>query len=514
MRSLQQAVPWWKSRVSFLLTWVVVFSVCFLRNPSALLEPRLVAEDAIFFSDAFSLSGWESLRAVYGGYWHAVPRLLAEFTLLFPLPLAPFLFSLQACLVSSAMLALIADKSCEPIVPGWWNRTALALLLACLPFYDGVFRLFSMHWYLVFGTTIWLLREREEADLWWLVKAVWCAALIWTAPGALAFAPICCWRLVRPPVRSSRWFYAIILVSQMLWLTLLFTAERSPTAALEVADRITTLAVIFYRELCPIFLLGHPGPLQHAGFEWGWCLAGFMSLAALLLAGLWKKQTRSFTGVLAMVLALSLLLVAYRVDYLMDYRKTGFFPHYRYFFVPLLLFWTLATVVMVDRLRLAREKWWARILLPGLMVSLGMYHHFHYQGYEIPLLPDLREDLREIARTGTHPQLAPGRTILCLRAYPQNFAVVMRFPGEDQASRLWPESYEEFFGPSAVVKNGYVWVPWMGLLRQEKGMYLHHPQQGILLCMQYAKGWYYFVTEDRRILSTNPVLYPQFLVHN
>ena len=69
----------------FLLAFLILFS----RRPDAVLMPQFYAEDGTFwYADAYNHS-WRCLFMSEAGYLHTVPRLVALFTLLFPLSAAP-----------------------------------------------------------------------------------------------------------------------------------------------------------------------------------------------------------------------------------------------------------------------------------------------------------------------------------------------------------------------------------------------------------------------------------------
>ena len=71
--------------VAFTLAFLILFS----RRPDAVLMPQFYAEDGTFwYADAYNHT-WRCLFMSEAGYLHTVPRLVALFTLLFPLSAAP-----------------------------------------------------------------------------------------------------------------------------------------------------------------------------------------------------------------------------------------------------------------------------------------------------------------------------------------------------------------------------------------------------------------------------------------
>ena len=77
---------------AFLIALLILFS----RRPDAILNAQFYAEDGTFwYADAYNHS-WRCLFMAEAGYFHTVPRLVALFSLMFPLALAPLVMNLVA----------------------------------------------------------------------------------------------------------------------------------------------------------------------------------------------------------------------------------------------------------------------------------------------------------------------------------------------------------------------------------------------------------------------------------
>lgn len=76
----------------FLIALLILFS----RRPDAILNAQFYAEDGTFwYADAYNHS-WRCLFMAEAGYLHTVPRLVALFSVIFPLALAPLVMNLVA----------------------------------------------------------------------------------------------------------------------------------------------------------------------------------------------------------------------------------------------------------------------------------------------------------------------------------------------------------------------------------------------------------------------------------
>jgi hypothetical protein len=82
-----------------LAVFATAFLIIFSRRPDALLNPQFFAEEGTFFyRDAYQL-GFQSLFLAYGGYFHALLRLVALLAQLVPIVWAPLLMNLAAIFV-------------------------------------------------------------------------------------------------------------------------------------------------------------------------------------------------------------------------------------------------------------------------------------------------------------------------------------------------------------------------------------------------------------------------------
>jgi hypothetical protein len=82
---------------------LIVFAIAFLivcsRRPDAIVNAQFYAEDGVvFYNNAYSF-GMHSLLSPHGGYFHAVPRLIALLAQLFRFSWAPLIFNLAAIFI-------------------------------------------------------------------------------------------------------------------------------------------------------------------------------------------------------------------------------------------------------------------------------------------------------------------------------------------------------------------------------------------------------------------------------
>lgn len=153
-------------------------------------------EDArIFLADAAALSPLDSLTASYQGYYHLVPRLLAEIAVLFPAPAAAAVLAVLAALVTS-LLALFVFVAARAHLPYWPLRLVAAAPVVTLPLAQDEIpnAVCNLHWPLLYAT-VWALLWVPARISGRVVAVVVVAATVTSDLLALAFLPLAAARL-------------------------------------------------------------------------------------------------------------------------------------------------------------------------------------------------------------------------------------------------------------------------------------------------------------------------------
>ncbi len=172
------------------------------RGPGAL--NSIWAEDGQnFLHDALTMNTVDAVTTPFNGYWHLIPRLLAEIAVLFPLDLVPAVLSIGAAAVVTALAILVYTVS-----GAYFTHPALRLLaavpVALAPAGIGwvennVATLQFPLLYGLFWTLLWVPRARAGR-----VLAVTIVTLIaFTTPLALVFVPLAVLRLVMRPSKTG-----------------------------------------------------------------------------------------------------------------------------------------------------------------------------------------------------------------------------------------------------------------------------------------------------------------------
>ncbi len=183
---------------------------------------HLWAEDgARFMVDAVTLPAFSNLVAPYGGYLHALPRLVAELVALLPLEWAAAGFAVAAA-VLRVVVALISFAASGAYLRSVPLRVALAALVVVLPAGNSepLNNMANLHWFLLYGV-FWALLWRDAPRLP-IAPFVFLAAV--SSPLVLVLAPIALLRLALPRKEVPIAFLAGVLTQGAVMLF----AERTP----------------------------------------------------------------------------------------------------------------------------------------------------------------------------------------------------------------------------------------------------------------------------------------------
>ncbi len=113
----------WQAAV-FLAALIAIFS----RLPGAFLHPQFFAEDGwVWYQQAYNLGWLRSLGIAQAGYLQTLPRLVADVTLLFPMPWAPLIMNLSGAVIQALPVTALLSHRCTP-----WGPLPVRILMAAL----------------------------------------------------------------------------------------------------------------------------------------------------------------------------------------------------------------------------------------------------------------------------------------------------------------------------------------------------------------------------------------------
>ncbi|WP_329787565.1 hypothetical protein V1227_22590 [Lentzea sp. DG1S-22] len=189
---------------------------------------HLWAEDgARFLVDAVRSPALENLVTPYGGYLHALPRLVAQLVALLPVEWAAAGFAVCAA-VLRALIALIVFAASKAYLRSAPLRFALAALVVVLPAGNSetLNNMTNLHWFLLYGA-FWALLWRNAPRV---PVAVFVVLAALSSPLIFLLTPIALVRFFQPRKVVPIAFLAATAVQG---LTMMFTS-RTPYSHDEV----------------------------------------------------------------------------------------------------------------------------------------------------------------------------------------------------------------------------------------------------------------------------------------
>lgn len=122
----------------------------FLRRPDIFLHAQFWAEDGrVWYAEAHNLGFFQSLILVQDGYFQTLARITAGVAQLVPLGRAPLVFNSVAFVVNILPAVFIVSPRFRKLIPSFFVRVLLGLLLILLPNTAEVYgNLTNAQWYL------------------------------------------------------------------------------------------------------------------------------------------------------------------------------------------------------------------------------------------------------------------------------------------------------------------------------------------------------------------------------
>ena len=197
------------SRSTHLLLGALLAALLLLRRPGSLLHPQFWAEDGtLFFQEAFNHGFWSTILQPASGYLHSFPRLVAGFSLLFPMEQAPLVFNLAAFVFQLMPALYLLSPRMARIIPSFSAQVLAALVYIALPAsYETHVNLTNSHWHLALLALCILVAQQPIDPRVQALETFMVALFSLTGPFSILFLPLVAPRLLgvmkgARPIRS------------------------------------------------------------------------------------------------------------------------------------------------------------------------------------------------------------------------------------------------------------------------------------------------------------------------
>ncbi len=497
----------------FCLLIVGVAILLALRIPVLWQSGEFVAEDSwVFFTDAWNYPASESILKPYAGYFHLLPRILAEGFSVFPVLYQPYLYAGFALFINAIILSLIYLPPFRKLIDSDGLRLLLVVVLAFSPHIENMGLLLGLHWYLAYAFVLTLMLDvpqiRNRQVLWW----GWCSLCVWSSPSTYLLLP---WIVFK-------WFRANNLWHRLFWvwvgLNILVVAAMgvimriglpSRTADFTWIELVTAAERLIMRGWLGSGMLGYKSSVFLANnYPVILTIILIMLLVALSIL-FWNIRRQKVTPcvVYLIIFAFGMLLMSFaRTLYISDWASDSFPKHIRYLTAPTLLLYVAVFSAVVSSSKLGKQTW---LVLAGIILALNIIvstsadshwarkpEHFKFRDYITTI-----QNFEDSKRASSQP------ASLYIPADIPYWGAVLKINGglfvPPEANLL------EYLDAKEIAENQY--QSWMGDF-ELLGIHGHidHKVLGPLTFQGVEGGRIFFRDESDASLLTSPLLYPHF----
>jgi hypothetical protein len=348
--------------------WIVAFAITIgilhLRRPDQFDRPQFWAEDGAVFFEMSVTYGWESLFAIYAGYFHTYQRIVASLAAYFPATLAPALYSFATVAMMGFIVWLFYRKETGLPYP-----LISVLTLTVFP-HNGeiLMQLVNVQFFMAVGLLLLLLMDCPKIQL---LKYLDRAAVILfslTGPFIMMWLPlVCLYYALRGWTKEA--IIRVVLGGLCASIVLTAASFEALTKGFE-SNRVAEIADVFRffgrRTIGELFI-----PMDYISqFEHLISFTILLVLAIFFLRQCWKDHnTKAFIFFCAS--ATPLLAAALKHRKALEFFSDSIYD--RYSFIPIVFF-------LLAWLQLAGKKnLWLRNVAFAMLIVATFFSVQHFR---------------------------------------------------------------------------------------------------------------------------------------
>lgn len=489
----------WKQ---FLLT-AAVLAILAARVPLLWSAGEFVAEDGwVFFADAWNQPFPGSLLQPYAGYFHVLPRFIAEVFSGLPIATQPYAYAAAGLALNATLLAIFYLPAFRRLVASDLVRALLVLLLTLAPNAQNLGLLLGLHWYLAFALCLVLVAPAPTTPGGHTLLTIAIVVCAWSSPSTFVLAPfaLLAWWRQRNPANRLKFGVmvgSLVLVAAFALMMRLNHADR--TGSFQPGDLGAALDRLVLRGWLGVGLLGPRladslPPLLLDGFG----LAALAGIAAVM----WKNRRRDFALPVALLVgaALGMLLLSLtRTAYVAELATLSLPVHTRYLTAPTLLLYISMGILGAQLLTRAQLTVGLTVLAVLLVIALPGQNHwaraatrFHLRD-AVPAIADLSKQ--------------NGPASLYLPADVPYWGPVL----EKGGGLVVPPGVGLVQAVGARPETANRYASWLGRFTVTgPANWIEHDTRGRLQFTGLERGRVFFRDPEGRLLFTSSLLYPAF----
>lgn len=489
-----------------------ILGILLARVPLLWTTGEFIAEDGrVFFAHAWSYALPGSLLIPYAGYFHVLPRLIAEGAQFFPIAWQPLIYALTGLTLNAAILSMFYLPHFRGVLAADSWRLSLCLLLALAPNAENLGLILGLHWYLAFALALLLVMEFPRTAWGRRLMLIVAILIPWSAPGALALAPVFLLKLLRQRHLPTRIWTGLGLANLglvgafVLWFRL---SQPERTGEYAWTDILPALDRVFLRGWLAQTTLG-PLAAQALAQAAPFALSLFGLVMLTILACRFRKPgTCAPTRAAALILAsatLMLLLSLTRTLYLAEFAELALPRHTRYLTAPTLLL-ILAGGILLYPVRMRLQSLTPGFLLGALAVMQIASAHRHNHWSRPPGHFTLRSYVGKIEDFRAHYEATGTPASLYVPSDIPYDGPVLQLGG----GRVVTQDEGLRYAVEAIPRENGSWDSWLGVFESETDTpFIRHQLWGELEFLGKFEGRIWFRDRENRLHFTSELLYPQ-----
>ena len=505
-----------------IILWIVAFLIVALRIPNCWRGGEFVGEDAwVFFAGAFNQPWTASILTPYAGYFHFLPRILAELFSVLPIVYQPYAYGIFSLAFNAFIFSIFYFPHFETLIRDSRIRAGVVILMALAGNAENLGLLLGLHWYLSFAMAMMLVMNSPEGRVGQIAMYLLAFLTVWSTPVTIVLFPFLIWKCWYGSTRFMRlWslFTCLNLVAVGLFVVWMRFDTATRTGDFDFIQLLVGIERLFLRGWLGCGMLGKWLTLHildfHVGILYFW--GAFWTVLFGWIGWRYRKTPEiARVSILLTIAILMILLSLTRSLYIAKMSEQELPQHVRYLTVPTLLLlvsiWSLASRFWQGRKRILLYVF-GLLQLSLFIASAPMLQHasnwpnpgmsrlFHIRDY-VDAIHAFEERYQEtgkpatlyipvgvhywgpvLKRGGGAPEILP----------PCSLAVSLGVkPGEDGYCDSWLGRFRELPEPQMI----------------------EHEKLGVLEFRGISEGRVWFRDPSGKlILITSPLLYPTFWI--
>jgi hypothetical protein len=512
------------SPLRFAALFLLVCSLLTARFPDPLLHPwTLVNEEGIMlFQDVYNLPFWQAIFHPYPDYFTIAPHLLAEACSFFPYSALPFLYALVNLLAAATAFSFFYLPAFRRIVRSDWQRFVICAVLCAAPNAYPLFRLESVHFYLVILLVLVALMDLPRHPAARLAITLVSVIIAWSAPAASVLIPVFLYRAIRKAVTAAEravWgIISVALISHILIVRL----TQAPGTPVDLAAIPAISWHGFSYRVAMVGIIGERAADQLV-VSFGWIAALPFALLVIVLAVVGIRTERRQGNPLFPLVTLfwvmfsSGALIVLRPEFAAPFNRFQtrylYWTDDRYFFASTVIFflylgilWTRLRGPLKLPVNIAAACWCCFMLFWG--------YSFHYWDSWGP-----KFDAYAAMITATERQAASDGKIhkLIIPVAPKSWLVVLdvgKHTARNQPRQdVVPSTLKltDYFDvdESATLLPGWHRSKWLGDFNDSHYPWIFHPTYGWMQCLDTINSGFFFYSVDQGYFYAFPLTFPR-----